>query len=81
MVKLAAGRHTDYAETDGGTMGIPYPAAIAVCVPEAKERLLVAENLSDAVALMDAATGEMERTVRSCARVSMCRRPIRLRWR
>ncbi len=23
--------NTEYAETDGGTMGIPYPAAIAVC--------------------------------------------------
>ena len=38
MVKLATGRHTDYAETDGGTMGIPYPAAIAV-MPGAKERV------------------------------------------
>jgi DNA-binding beta-propeller fold protein YncE len=61
MVKLAKDRHTDYAETDGGTMGIPYPAAIAV-VAGAKERLLVAENLSDSVALMDAASGEIERT-------------------
>ena len=42
-------------------MGISYPAAIAV-VPGVKERLLVAENLSDSVALMDAATGEIERT-------------------
>jgi len=61
LVKLATGRHTAYAETDGGTMGIPYPAAIAV-VPGAKQRLLVAENLSDSVALMDVATGEIERT-------------------
>ena len=30
MVKLAAGRQRMYAETDGGTMGVPYPAAIAV---------------------------------------------------
>ncbi|MGA7155516.1 MAG: phosphoesterase [Acidobacteriaceae bacterium] len=65
MVKLAGGRHTDYEKTDGGTMGIPYPAAIAV-VPGAKpgagERLLAAENLSDSVALMNAETGEVERT-------------------
>jgi DNA-binding beta-propeller fold protein YncE len=61
MVKLAAGRHTDYEDTEGGTMGIPYPAAIAV-VPGVKPQLLVAENLSDSVALMDAATGEVERT-------------------
>jgi DNA-binding beta-propeller fold protein YncE len=59
LVKLAAGRHTDVGV--GGTMGVPYPAAIAV-VPGVKERLLVAENLSDSVALMDVATGEIERT-------------------
>ncbi len=61
LVKLAAGRHTDYPHTEGGTMGISYPAAIAV-VPGVKEQLLVAENLSDSVVLMDAATGEIERT-------------------
>jgi DNA-binding beta-propeller fold protein YncE len=60
MVKLAAGRHTAYSETDT-TMGVPYPAAIAV-VPGAKARLLVAENLADSVALMDAETGAVERT-------------------
>ena len=65
LVKLAAGRHTDYPVTEdgtgGGAEGIPYPAAIAV-VPGASERLLVAENLSDTVALIDAATGKIERT-------------------
>jgi DNA-binding beta-propeller fold protein YncE len=59
LVPLAAGRHTDVGA--GGTMADPYPAAIAV-VPGAKERLLVAENLSDSVALLDAATGQIERT-------------------
>jgi len=64
LVKLATGRHTDYPVAEGagdGAEGISYPAAIAV-LPGAKERLLVAENLADAVALMDAATGEIERT-------------------
>ena len=61
LVKLAEGRHTDYLDSVHGTMGIPYPAAIAV-VPGAKQRLLVAENLADSVALLDAATGEIERT-------------------
>ncbi len=61
LVKLAEGRHTDYPEVSERGMGISYPAAIAV-VPGEKERLLVAENLSDSVALMDAATGEIERT-------------------
>ena len=61
MVKLANGRHTAYVPTGDGTMGVPYPAAIAV-VPGAKERLLVAENLSDTAVLMDAATGKIERS-------------------
>ena len=68
LVKLAKGRHTDYPVVEGGdggtgagVEGISYPAAIAV-VPGVKQRLLVAENLSDSVALMDAATGEIERT-------------------
>ena len=60
LVKLAEGRHTAYREEDGGTLGVSYPAAIAV-VPGTKERLLVAENLSDSVALMDEQTGEIER--------------------
>jgi DNA-binding beta-propeller fold protein YncE len=59
LVKLGAGRHTAY-ETDAG-MGVSYPAAIAV-VPGTKDRLLVAENLADALVLMDAATGTIERT-------------------
>jgi DNA-binding beta-propeller fold protein YncE len=61
LVKLAKGRHTAYLATGDGTMGVSYPAAIAV-VPGVKERLLVAENLSDTVALLDAQTGEVERT-------------------
>jgi DNA-binding beta-propeller fold protein YncE len=61
LVKLAKGRRTAYLETGDGTMGVSYPAAIAV-VGGARERLLVAENLSDSVALMDATTGEIERT-------------------
>jgi DNA-binding beta-propeller fold protein YncE len=40
---------------------VSYPAAIAV-VGGAHERLLVAENLSDSVVLMDAATGAVEKT-------------------
>ena len=64
LVKLAEGRHTAYREADGGTLGVSYPAAIAVVPAESggHERLLVAENLSDSVVLMDAQTGEIERT-------------------
>jgi DNA-binding beta-propeller fold protein YncE len=60
MVKLASGRHTDYPKAqEKGTVAIPYPAVIAV-VP-GTEKLLVAENLADAVAELDAATGRVER--------------------
>jgi len=59
LVKLAAGRHTLLREADGGTMGVPYASAIAVLPGD---RLLVAENLSDSVALIDAKTGAVERT-------------------
>jgi DNA-binding beta-propeller fold protein YncE len=64
MVKLASGRHTTYGSNMAhydATMGVSYPAAIAV-VGGAHERLLVAENLSDSVVLMDAATGAVEKT-------------------
>ena len=59
LVKLAVGRHTLLREADGGTMGIPYPAAIAV-LPGAQERLLVAENLSDSVAVLNVRTNQVE---------------------
>jgi DNA-binding beta-propeller fold protein YncE len=62
LVHLAAGKTTALRTADGGRMGIPFPAAIAV-VPGAQERLLVAENLSDSVALLDATTGSIERTI------------------
>ena len=62
LVKLTDGRHTDYLDIVHGKLGIPYPAAIAV-VPGEKQQLLVAENLSDSVALVDATTGEIERTI------------------
>jgi len=59
LVKLSAGRRTLLREADGGTLGVPYASAIAVLPGE---RLLVAENLSDSVALIDAKTGAVERT-------------------
>ncbi|HSU18679.1 MAG TPA: hypothetical protein VLI45_02950, partial [Acidobacteriaceae bacterium] len=62
LVRLAAGKTTQLRAADGGRMGIPFPAAIAV-VPGAHERLLVAENLSDSAVLLDAATGRIERTI------------------
>ncbi|HEX5283221.1 MAG TPA: phosphoesterase [Bryocella sp.] len=61
LVPLAAGKTTALLAADGGRKGIPFPAAIAV-VPGAHERLLVAENLSDSVVLLDASTGAIEHT-------------------
>ena len=40
-----------------GDKGIPFPAAIAVVGTPGAEKLLVADNLSDDVLLIDAATG------------------------
>jgi DNA-binding beta-propeller fold protein YncE len=60
MVKLANGRHTDLPKAgENGTLAIPYPAAIAI-VP-GTQKLLIAEDLSDSVAELDAATGKVER--------------------
>jgi DNA-binding beta-propeller fold protein YncE len=58
-VKLAAGRHTSLLN-DSELAVSPYPAALAV-VPGAPERLLVAENLSDSVAVLDTRTGAVVR--------------------
>ncbi len=54
-VALAPGRRSSLLSSDGHTVS-PYPAAIAI-VPGARDALLVAENLADSVALMDAQTG------------------------
>jgi YVTN family beta-propeller protein len=43
-----------------GNQGIPFPAAIAVAGDPGAEKLLVAENLTDDVLLIDAATGKIE---------------------
>ena len=61
MVPLAAGRHTEYTLGRESSQGIPYPAALALVPGRAHETLLVAENLSDSVAVMNAATGEVEK--------------------
>jgi DNA-binding beta-propeller fold protein YncE len=58
-VTLADGRHTSLLSKEDRTVS-PYPAALAV-VPGAPERLLVAENLSDTVAVLDTHTGAVAR--------------------
>ncbi len=69
LVKLAAGRHTNYPDVGDGSLGIPYPSAILVrpdsCRPKTEAcgdvHLLVAENLSDSVVEIDASTGSAVR--------------------
>jgi DNA-binding beta-propeller fold protein YncE len=58
---LAAGRKTKLLGGVEGDKGVPFPAAIAVVGPAGAEKLLVAENLSDNVLLIDAATGSIEK--------------------
>ncbi len=61
LEKLAPGRTTRLPDSKDSDMGVPYPAAIAVIEEHGAEKLLVADNLSDDVLLMDAATGAIEK--------------------
>jgi DNA-binding beta-propeller fold protein YncE len=58
--KLAAGKKVSFGlrETVAGT-GIPYPAGLTVVTGKSGDRLLVANNLSDNVVLLDAADGRI----------------------
>jgi DNA-binding beta-propeller fold protein YncE len=58
---LAPGRKTMLVKGVEGDQGVPYPAAIVVIGGAGAEKLLVADNLSDDVLLMDAATGAIEK--------------------
>ncbi|MGO9323847.1 MAG: phosphoesterase [Terracidiphilus sp.] len=61
VAALPSGRKTRLPEGIDNHEGVPYPAAIAVLGEPGHEKLLVAENLSDDVVLVDAATGVIER--------------------
>jgi DNA-binding beta-propeller fold protein YncE len=61
MESLAPGRSTNLEAGAASHMGVPYPAAISVVNQFGREKLLVADNLSDFVVLMDAATGAVEK--------------------
>jgi DNA-binding beta-propeller fold protein YncE len=61
LQQLAPGRRTRLIGDVEGDKGVPYPAAIAVIGAAGSEKLLVAENLSDDVLLLDAATGAIEK--------------------
>ena len=60
VVQLSGNRRTLLAGDKPGTRGVPYPAALAVVDVAGKEKLLVAENLTDDVVRMDAETGVVE---------------------
>ncbi|MGA9063508.1 MAG: bifunctional YncE family protein/alkaline phosphatase family protein [Terracidiphilus sp.] len=61
VVQLAKGRKTRLPAGIDSDQGVPYPAAIAVVGNAGHEKLLVAENLTDDVVLLDAATGAIEK--------------------
>ncbi len=61
LQQLAAGRKTMLIGGKEGDKGVPFPAAIAVLGAAGAEKLLVADNLSDDVLLMDATTGSIEK--------------------
>jgi DNA-binding beta-propeller fold protein YncE len=58
---LAPGRKTKLIGEVDGDKGVPFPAAIAVFASAGSEKLLVADNLSDDVLLLDASTGAIEK--------------------
>ncbi|HEV2710679.1 MAG TPA: beta-propeller fold lactonase family protein [Edaphobacter sp.] len=57
LQQLAGARRTMLVGGVEGDKGVPFPAAIAVTGNTGAEKLLVADNLSDDVLLIDAATG------------------------
>lgn len=61
MEQLAPGRTTRLPAGADSDKGIPYPAAIAVFAQAGSEKLLVADNLSDFVVLIDVPTGAIEK--------------------
>jgi DNA-binding beta-propeller fold protein YncE len=58
--QLAPGRVTRLVGEKEGNQGVPFPAAIAVVESGGIEKLLVAENYSDDVVLVDATNGTIE---------------------
>jgi len=60
LQQLAPGKKTKLPAGVDSDKGIPYPAAIAVLGSSASEKLLIADNLSDDVLLLDAASGKIE---------------------
>lgn len=62
LVQLPAGHTSRLIGEKEGDKGIPFPAAIAVLGAPGAEKMLVAGNLTDDVWLIDAASGNIEKT-------------------
>jgi DNA-binding beta-propeller fold protein YncE len=60
LQQLAPGRKTRLIGNVEGDQGVPFPAAIAVVGLAGAEKLLIADNLSDDVLLIDPASGAIE---------------------
>ncbi|MDR3739444.1 MAG: bifunctional YncE family protein/alkaline phosphatase family protein [Terracidiphilus sp.] len=60
LQQLAAGRTTRLGGDGPSSKGVPFPADLALVSEGSAERLLVADNLSDDVLLLDPATGAIE---------------------
>jgi DNA-binding beta-propeller fold protein YncE len=60
LQQLAPGKKSKLPAGTDSDKGVPYPAAISVIGSAAFEKLLVADNLSDDVLLLDAASGKIE---------------------
>jgi DNA-binding beta-propeller fold protein YncE len=61
LQQLAGMRRTKLIDGRDGDKGVPFPAAIAVVGSAGAEKLLVADNLSDDVLLIDATTGAIQK--------------------
>ena len=60
LQQLAPGHTTRLFGEKEGDKGVPFPASLAVVSSAGSERLLVADNLSDDVLLLDPASGAVE---------------------
>jgi DNA-binding beta-propeller fold protein YncE len=58
---LAPGKKSKTGEGNDSDKGIPFPAAIAVVSSSGVDKLLIADNLSDDVLIVDPATGAIEK--------------------
>ena len=76
VAQLPQGRKTRLPGGQRAARACPIPSAIAVVGAAGREKLLVAENLSDDAVLLDAATGVNRRNASISLKAMPCPRPI-----